>query len=856
MAKVVNNTDKLTYILTDYGLGRVAEALADTTIKIVLSKIKAGNANYEYYEPVSAATGLLNPIPNGEFPIVGKELLEDGLTVSLHAVFPESFDNCEIREVGIYETIGHKDYLFAISTQQPLIKPSEDLYYFTTVDYYAFLKSQNLSDIYDQILLDPDSQLVTQEKLDELMSTIAFTESNLMEQINGNSRVIGLNRAQQLFEKIEKNRENFGYLTSYNNYTMLTDSAKEEDIFAYWLFNYSRISTPTASILDIGKFGRNLAANLSINNYNRKFVGLMPTLSFNAPNYYYLEQTDGTLTFDSSKFSIVGSPSLSAEGIIKNFTNSNYVVATNLVTGENKAYALYMNFKTETITADQRIAYTTEPYSFIAYISQSSPELIVRLGNGTEWINTLSVPIGENEEYSIRVLFNESTSSVSFLENGVYVIKTAATHINAYIRDFGTLIFGKGEDPAYSAFGGSMDLKDVAINENGIQIFSGGYYEAINDISLVTEDGTNDIPFAMAFALDPLNPNEDRTLLARSNYATNYNVFEIIEKANKSLQVKLFTDSSNYITFTSNAGTVPAAAHAVVIGYNPTTRIVTAYVGGRKVPMAKSTTGTYTHMNTAPSMLYSFTYTPHGEIWANDPINPTVLYNQDGSPYTAGEWQISEGVVFYNDFQAVYNIYDNIQTEKLYAWNYNDGLDDHTIYTKVNTLAADTPLYNANYSRYTGQEFVIVMSGSDYIIQYNTNTTEYTESLDIEPKTIYAFYYAGDFQTIWANSSSVPTVLYDANTDVYSGTDWTIVDNTVIYKGEGIATYDGSYNVPIPTLPVTSYVVGNNGNPEKYINSNVGMITVIKAELTEAQLRSLSLNLEATVGNNPCISTY
>ena len=198
MTKVVNDTDKLTYILTNYGLARVAEALADTTVNIVLTKMKLGDANYEYYEPEAGSTELVHPIEGAEYPILAKELLEDGLTVSLHSVFPERLDNCEIREVGIYETVNGEDKLFARSTQQPLIKPSTELNYFTTVDYYAFLKSQNLSDIYDQIVLDPDDQLVTEEDLENLMKTIAFTESNLMEQINGNSRVIGLNRAQQL----------------------------------------------------------------------------------------------------------------------------------------------------------------------------------------------------------------------------------------------------------------------------------------------------------------------------------------------------------------------------------------------------------------------------------------------------------------------------------------------------------------------------------------------------------------------------------------------------------------------------------------------------------------------------------
>lgn len=665
MAKVLNDTDALTFILTQYGLNRIAEALANPSEEIHLSKIGIGNANYEYYEPVETQTALVNPIPNGIFNIIEKELLEDELTVSLRAIFPESLQNIEIREVGVYETIDDIDYLFAISTQQPLLKPYLDLEYLISVDYYAFLKSDNLAEVYDQITLDPNTQLVTEENLENLMSTILFTENNLMEQINGNTRVIGLNRSQQLYEKIEDDKKNFGYYAAYNNYSTLLDYVNANEIFGYWIFNYPRRTSPSASIIDIGPSGRNFSTNTNINSYRRLYNGIMPMLEFSSPNYFFL-----------------------------------------------------------------------------------------------------------NEE-----------------------------------------------------------------------------------MSFLNSDKTSDISFTMGFALEPLPGTNDRTLLARSNYATNSHVFEIIEKADRSLQIKLFSDSSNYITFSSDSSIIPDAPHSLVFTYDADLNIVTAFIGGRKVDLIKTTTGTYSHMSSTALTLYAYTCIPTQTIYTNDFITPTVLKNDDGTPYNGPDWTISNNQIFYKSSVSSYSSTDNKQTVRLYAWVYNDGTQNHIVYTKVDTITADTPLFNSNYTPYTGTDFAIVQSGSSYIITYLNNNTTYTSQQDITPVTLYAFKYTDSLQTIWANNPITPSVLYESNGDMYTGTKWTINENTVRYE-EYIATYTSSGNIVVPSLLATSFIVSSNGMNTNYINSNIGIVTIIKDKLSNEKLHTLSLNLESTLGNNPCIVTY
>ena len=578
MAKVLNDTDALTFILTQYGLNRVAQALSDPNEDLNISKIKVGDANYEYYIPTEAQTELVHPIPDGEFYIVEKDLLEDNLTVSFHAVFPESAQNIEIREVGIYETIDDVDHLFAISTQQPLLKPFMDLDYLISVDYYAFLKSANLAEVYDQIILNPDNQLVTEEDLNNLMSTILFTEDNLMEQVNGNTRVIGLNRAQQLYEKIEKNRRDFGYYASYTNYSTLLDYVDADKVFGFWIFNYPRRTTPDASVIDISTFNRNFSTSSNINSYDRIYKGIMPMLRFNSPSFFFLDE----------------------------------------------------------------------------------------------------------------------------------------------------------------------------------------------EVSFLNETKTEDISFTMGFAIDPISTG-DKTLLARSNYATNSHVFEIGEKTDRSIQITLFSDSSNYITFSSDEKIVPEGPHSLLFSYDADTGLINAFVQGRHIELTKATTGSYTRMNSAPSTLYSYTYTPAEIIYTNNSSDPTVLYNGDGTVYEGGDWTISNSQVFYKSSLTSYSQPDNSATVRLYAWEYNDGIENHKIYTKDQNIAENTILYNSNYREYTGSDFTVVQSGGSYVVSYLNNTTTYTSADDILPITLYAFKYTSSLQTIWANSSTNPSVLYESNGDIYTG---------------------------------------------------------------------------------------
>lgn len=400
MTQVVNSNDKLTFILTQYGLNRVSEALANPNEDLNISKIKVGDANFEYYEPTENQTELKHLIENGEFYIIEKELLEDNLTVSFHAVFPEILQNVEIREVGIYETIDDVDYLFAVSTQQPLLKPYMGLHYLISVDYYAFLKSQNLAEVYDQIVLNPDNQLVSGEDLENLMSTILFTENNLMDQIQKNTKIIGLNRVQQLQEKMNKDKSDFGYVASYNNYVTLLDYLDSaSDIFGYWLFNYPRRISPSSSIIDIGTNGYNFSTNAIINSYPRVFNGIMPMLSFDT-GYFYLEDQEGILDFydpsteEDSSFSVFFAVEPHSQNKVRTL-----LARSNYSSGAGGTHVFEVN---ELSNRAIEIKLFSDSSNYVTYTSEvnvipNKPHSIVISYDATKLLNKMTVYISARE---------------------------------------------------------------------------------------------------------------------------------------------------------------------------------------------------------------------------------------------------------------------------------------------------------------------------------------------------------------------------------------------------------------------------------------------------------------------------
>ncbi len=431
MPKIVND-NKLNLILTQHGLNRIAEAISDPSVNIEISNIRLGSGNNnEYYTPLESQDSLKGDL-GISIPVVEKNLLEDGQTVSFRSIISENIGNIDIREIGLYENYNGVETLFAISTQQPFVKPSIDYGYIISLDYFVFLKVTSMAEVYDQIVLSPEHNLVSETDMETFMTTILFNHGNILNQIGNNSRVIGYDRATQLYEIIRKNQQSVCYTTACKNFGDLNAMLNNSNgVISYWLFDSPQGTKTSYPIVDMSSNRYNLSvSNPNILN-SQEYVGLTSTLTFPANDYFYIEDS----------------------GI--SFPNNSY-------------------------------------YTFI-------------------------------------------------------------------------------------------------------------------------------------FALEPLVTSATRTLLAQSDYATNSHVFEIKENSGNSIEVTLFTDKDNYITFRTSPNAVPFnGAHSVVISVNPrkTNTSVIVYINGVRYETTKTITGTYDGLGSSSASIASCIFDPMGN--PIDTINAKV----------------------------------------------------------------------------------------------------------------------------------------------------------------------------------------------------------------------------------------
>ena len=318
MADIYNNTNNLYWVFTAYGKERLASLSADDHLFLY----KAGIGCYNWYEdPLKyfGDEGYSEPnfkryfedkteknvgqlVPGGMLPINTKKLVEEtddtGNTltrvVELSVTVPENLSDFDIREMAIYETIDEVDHLFAICTMQPIPKPPTSTNHYISAILTARLQSEMLANAYEQIVLDPSNNFVTVDKLNNFQENLLFVESNLAEQISNNSRIIGYDRPQQLYEQLIADKKKYSSFAVSTTYANTINMASMEDIKSFWVFQPSNDVTSAISIPDLSYYGINLATDKLVTLYDYGYEGLSPWINFeynesaNSGNYYTL----------------------------------------------------------------------------------------------------------------------------------------------------------------------------------------------------------------------------------------------------------------------------------------------------------------------------------------------------------------------------------------------------------------------------------------------------------------------------------------------------------------------------------------------------------------------------------------
>lgn len=305
--EIFNNTDNLYCIFTAYGLNRLATFNTEDHLFLYSAKVGnydwytdenrlLGNTGYsealfkKYFES-GAGLNIGAEVENGTIPITAKSLNPADKIVTLQVTVPEDFPACDIRELGIYETVGGVENLFAVVTFQVIPKPGINTNHRNMVRFNINLRSENLTNFYDQITLDPDNNYATTDEIQDLHENLLFVETNLAEQISRNTQQVGLNRVQQLYEQMIDDKEKYASFAASTTYTNFLSSTSLSNVKSFWVFNYTNDLTQKVSIADLGVYKTNLETSQLVTLYDKSYIGLCSYLDIAAPHYYRLDRS-------------------------------------------------------------------------------------------------------------------------------------------------------------------------------------------------------------------------------------------------------------------------------------------------------------------------------------------------------------------------------------------------------------------------------------------------------------------------------------------------------------------------------------------------------------------------------------
>ena len=158
-------------------------------------------------------------------------------------------------------------------------------------------------------------------------------------------------------------------------------------------------------------------------------------------------------------YTVVGSPTITEDGVASGFTNDNYIKLTNIFTPENNSWEINISFTTgNDITTRQFII--NSYYGISIYITQSG-NLNIALGSGSNFniLNDSSIDnIKTNTKYNLKISFNK-TQYLIMLNNVIVKTISSTDIISNNVIYLG--IHNSSQNPLIS---GSIDLNSFKIH--------------------------------------------------------------------------------------------------------------------------------------------------------------------------------------------------------------------------------------------------------------------------------------------------------------------------------------------------------------------------------------------------------
>ncbi|MBR6126792.1 hypothetical protein IKQ21_03820, partial [bacterium] len=267
-------------------------------------------------------------------------------------------------------------------------------------------------------------------------------------------------------------------------------------------------------------------------------------------------------TFDKSKFTIVGSPNITDDGVASGFSDSNKISIQNPFNNFNK---IVFNIKFEANKTGVLLSgFTQTPSTFnpmyIYKSSETTVNFVWRNSSASNVINEQFTGINANATKYKFVLDTNSNILTLYVDDVFYDSKSVTT--TNLMKDFNTFYIGSTDGT--SNFTGSIDLKGVGVNADGVPVFSGNktgvdtikpddYTPEGSIASTITADGiasgfseSNYLTLPYQYSDNVINYVEKITFTTASDVTTRQPIRGINENANKGIGITINSGKMNY----------------------------------------------------------------------------------------------------------------------------------------------------------------------------------------------------------------------------------------------------------------------------------------------------------------------
>lgn len=201
--------------------------------------------------------------------------------------------------------------------------------------------------------------------------------------------------------------------------------------------------------------------------------------------YLALKQDDKYLLerrkegFDLSKFTVVGNPTISDDGVVSGFSENNYLRVTSNLSFGSSSWEITGNFVFSSYSYMQAIfSGANNAYAPLLYVFNTGMQLHIPSVQGTwgwQLVNA-NYNFVNNEEYYYKVGWDGDNYYIKISNDNGYTYSTLQILAGIALLD-GSGAFGLciGENPSQTDryFKGSIDLKKFFITVDGKEVFTG-----------------------------------------------------------------------------------------------------------------------------------------------------------------------------------------------------------------------------------------------------------------------------------------------------------------------------------------------------------------------------------------------